>query len=75
MGSELVNMLGVEYPNNLPMERIYQMLTRGLYKNMMQMINRGLLRVETIIDDKVFMIKMSDKEVCWVQFTPGGSPN
>ena len=38
---------------------------------MMQMVNKGLLWVETIANDKASMTDVSDKEVCRVQFTPG----
>ena len=47
---------------------------QGFYKNVMQMINKDLLRIETITNDKVSMIEVSDKEVCRVQFTLGGPP-
>ena len=47
---------------------------QGFYKNVMHMINKGLLRVETTTNNKVSMIEVSDKEVCRVQFTLGGPP-
>lgn len=34
---------------------------KGLHKNVMQMMNKGLLWVETIMDDEVYMIEMSGK--------------
>ena len=40
----------------------------------MQMINRGLLWLETITEDKVVVTEMSDKKVCRVQFIPGELP-
>ena len=40
----------------------------------MQMINGGLLWVETITGDKVVVIEMLDKAVCRVQFTLEGPP-
>lgn len=47
---------------------------KGFHKNIMQMMNRGLFRVETIMDDEVSMIDMLGRELYWVQFTPKGPP-
>ena len=98
-GSGSVNMLDVEHPKKLrvPIERIYQMLTKagysgikccqhfdqkshfisqcpGFYENVMQLMNRGLLRIETMTRDEIAVTEMLNQEVCRVQITPGGLP-
>jgi hypothetical protein len=46
----------------------------GFHKKVMQMMSRGLLRIEKATSGEVFMMEAPNKEVCRVQFTTGKPP-
>jgi len=46
----------------------------GFHKKMMQMMSHGLLRIEKVTSEEVFMMEAPNKEVCRVEFTTGRPP-